>query len=69
VNTHVDCPNCGSEFTVSEDIAYSTLRCPDCLNWFNSMEDILDSRPAYAGYSGYGESVYDDYGFQEGYDY
>jgi len=54
---------------VSEDIAYSNLRCPDCLKWFNSMDDLMDSRMAYAGYASYGDSEYDNYGYQEGYDY
>ena len=69
MNTYMDCPHCGSEFSVSEDIAYSNLRCPDCLKWFNSMDDLMDSSMAYAGYASYGDSEYDDYGYQEGYDY
>jgi len=33
------------------------------------MDDLMDSRMAYAGYASYGDSEYDDYGYQEGYDY
>lgn len=69
MNTYVDCPKCGSEFVVSEDIAHTSLRCPDCLNWVNSMEDLMEPQYSYTASYGYGESVYENYGFQKGYDY
>jgi hypothetical protein len=69
MSSYVDCPKCGSEFVVSEDMMAGNLRCPDCLQWVDAMGDFFEAKAAYAGYSGYGESEYDDYGYQEGYDY
>jgi hypothetical protein len=69
MNTFVDCPCCGSEFIIDENILSSNLRCPDCLQWVNhySQEDSGRSFvPSYAaGYNHY----YDDYGYEAGYDY
>lgn len=68
MSTYVDCPKCGSEFVVSDDIVSSSLRCPDCLQWVNSMDDFVGVS-SYASYGDYGDSVFDDYGFERGYDY
>lgn len=69
MSTYVDCPKCGSEFQVAEDLMSASLRCPDCLQWVDAMGDFFETQPALSGYSGYGYSEYDDYGYQEGYDY
>lgn len=68
MSTYVDCPKCGSEFVVSDDIVSSTLRCPDCLQWVNSMDDFVGVG-SYSSYGDAGDSLFDDYGFERGYDY
>ena len=67
MSTYVDCPHCGTEFSVSDDIVSSSLRCPDCLQWINTFEEYSGTMAAYASYST--GSLYEDYGYQEGYDY
>lgn len=72
MNTFVDCPCCGSEFVVSEEISASRLRCPDCLQWVDSFSEGYSAKDYVSSYA----SSYDDYnylfdekGFQAGYDY
>lgn len=40
MSTYIDCPKCGSEFIVSDDISGSALRCPDCLQWIDDHYDL-----------------------------
>lgn len=68
MNTYVDCPKCGTEFMVSDQIASATLRCPDCLQWFSEM-DYYGSDNLVSAYSSHVESFYDEMGFEAGYDY
>lgn len=71
MNTFVDCPCCGSEFMISEEINASRLRCPDCLQWVDTFEgySAKDYVSSYAsGYDDY-NFYYDEKGFQAGYDY
>lgn len=72
MNIFVDCPCCGSEFIVSEEISVSRLRCPDCLQWVNSMDDYGHKNPVMAYASNYDDDYnfyYDEKGYQAGYDY
>lgn len=66
MNTFVDCPHCGSEFIVSEDLLVSTVRCPDCLMWVD--EDTESVRTTLAGYASRLGSDYMDE-LEYGYDY
>ena len=67
MNTFVDCPKCGSEFIIDEDLLASSLRCPDCLQWISShYEDAPAS--LVSSYGGRSEH-WDSYGYEEGYDY
>lgn len=69
MSTYVDCPHCGSEFLVSDEIVSSSLRCPDCLLWVDTFGEYSASRVAYAGYVDRAGSMFDDFDYQEGYDY
>ena len=67
MNTFVDCPKCGSEFMIDEDIMSSNLRCPDCLQWIDTDTDFgLKSKLA-----GYANRLGSDYldELEYGYDY
>jgi len=68
MSTYVDCPKCGSEFVISDEIASSTMRCPDCLQWFSEV-DYYCSGDLVSAYSSHVESIYDEMGFEAGYDY
>jgi len=66
VNNFLDCPHCGSEFVISDDLLVSTVRCPDCLMWID--EDVESVRSELAGYaSRLGSDYLDD--LEMGYDY
>lgn len=67
MNTFVDCPKCGSEFIIDENILSSTLRCPDCLQWIDSL--YSDDRAYVSSYSSRGADLFDEYGYESGYDY
>lgn len=72
MNVFVDCPCCGSEFVVTEELSAARLRCPDCLQWVNSMDDYGLKNPVSAYASNYDDDynyTYDEMGFQPGYDY
>lgn len=68
MNTFVDCPHCGSEFIVDEGIMSSNLRCPDCLQWVNTLYE--DSPKSYAASyaSGYSDR-WENTDYESGYDY
>jgi uncharacterized Zn finger protein len=68
VNTFVDCPSCGSEFIVDEEIMSSNLRCPDCLQWVSSYSDDND-RLFVSAYAVRFDDHFEDYGYESGYDY
>lgn len=72
MNIFVDCPCCGSEFVVSEELSASRMRCPDCLQWVNSFDEYSPKYAMSAYASSYDDDynyTYDERGYQAGYDY
>lgn len=68
MNTFVDCPHCGSEFVIDDEVASANLRCPDCLQWVSSFFD--DSPRSYAAsYAAGHNDRWEDFGYEAGYDY
>lgn len=68
----MDCPHCGTEFIVSEELIGSNMRCPDCFQWINPFGGIANTDFAFAdssSYSSYRDDIYDDKGWEAGYDY
>lgn len=68
----MDCPHCGTEFIVSEELIGSNMRCPDCFQWINPFGGIAQTDFAFAdssSYSSYRDDIYDDKGWEAGYDY
>lgn len=68
MNTFIDCPKCGSEFIVDESIMSSNLRCPDCLQWINTLYED-DDKAFVSSYSSSYTDRYSDYDYEPGYDY
>lgn len=72
MNSFMDCPHCGSEFIVAEELLGSNMRCPDCFQWINQFGGIANTDFVYAeksSYSSYANDVYDELGWESGYDY
>lgn len=68
----MDCPHCGSEFIISEELMGANMRCPDCFQWINPFGGIANTDFAFAessSYSSYRDDIYDEKGWEAGYDY
>lgn len=72
MSSFMDCPHCGSEFIIAEELLGSNMRCPDCFQWINQFGGIAHTEFAFAegsSYSSYRNDLYDDMGWESGYDY
>lgn len=72
MSSFMDCPHCGSEFIINEELLGSNLRCPDCFQWINEFGGIANTEFAFADqYKAYSSSsdLYDELGWESGYDY
>ena len=69
MNTFVDCPSCGSEFIIDENILASNLRCPDCLQWVNNSSQEDSDKSFVLSYAAGFNQYNDDDGYEAGYDY
>ena len=69
MNTFVDCPSCGSEFIIDENIMSSNLRCPDCLQWVNSYSQEDSDKSFVLSYASGFNQYNDDNEYEAGYDY
>jgi len=72
VSSFMDCPHCGTEFVVAEELMGSNMRCPDCFQWINQFGGIANTEYAFAessNYSSYRDDIYEDKGWEAGYDY
>jgi predicted Zn finger-like uncharacterized protein len=72
MNVFIECPKCATEFIVTEDISAARMRCPDCLQWVNSVDDYSDSDYVSSYAASYVDdrfSLYEERGYQAGYDY
>jgi len=72
MKSFMDCPHCGTEYTVNEDLSGSNTRCPDCFQWVNPFGGMANSNFAVTAKdygSSYGNQVWEELGYESGYDY
>jgi len=72
MSSFMDCPHCGTEFIVSEELLGSNMRCPDCFQWINQFGGIANTEFAFADQyssSSYQSEMWDELGYEAGYDY
>jgi predicted Zn finger-like uncharacterized protein len=72
MSSFMDCPHCGTEFIVAEELMGTNMRCPDCFQWINQFGGIANTEfvlSESSSYSSYTNDVYDELGWESGYDY
>lgn len=72
MNSFMDCPHCGTEFIMNEELMGANMRCPDCFQWINPFGGMAktefyssDFEMAFSS----SNEVYDELGWESGYDY
>lgn len=71
MSTVMDCPHCGGEFKVSEDLVGTSMRCPDCYQSINAFGGIANTSFTVSTFasSSYDRELWDEMGYEKGYDY
>lgn len=72
MSSYMDCPHCGSEYIVNEDLSGSNTRCPDCFQWVNPFGGMANTSFAFSAKdygSSYGDQIWEELGYESGYDY
>lgn len=72
MNSYMDCPHCGTEFIMNEELLGSNVRCPDCFQWINQFGGIANTELAVLDqYNSHVSSneIYEELGWESGYDY
>jgi transcription elongation factor Elf1 len=72
MSSHMECPTCGHEFVVAEELIGSNIRCSNCYQWMNPFGGLLTSNydEVETGYSSsYQTEIWEEMGYEAGYDY
>jgi len=73
MSSYMDCPHCGAEFPVADELLGTAMKCPHCYQSINAFGGIDTKSYSFAndfyGSSSMDREVWDELGFEEGYDY
>jgi len=73
MSEYMECPTCGEEFQVADELLGTAMRCPICFQGINPFGGILNTKSYYDDddryESSYTREVYDELGYEQGYDY
>ena len=72
MSSHMECPTCGQEFVVAEELLGSNVRCPHCFQWMNPFGGPVQSNheDLDVGYSSSHQvEIWEEMGYEAGYDY
>lgn len=73
MSEYMECPTCGEEFQVADELLGTSIRCPRCYQGINPFGGLLVSSQS-SSYdddysSGYANDIYEENGWEAGYDY
>lgn len=72
MSSYMECPTCGHEFVVAEELLGSNVRCSHCYQWMNPFGGLLTQNydEVEAGYSSSHQvEMWEEMGYEAGYDY
>ncbi len=71
MSSTMDCPHCGGEFKVSDDLIGTPMRCPECYQSINSFGGIGNTGLVISSFAtnSYDKELWDEMGYEQGYDY